>query len=773
MPLRRFELPADIVVAQPILDAPGHPRRAEMIAKVRALLDGPPEVAAEAAAVLSVLPDGGVTYERAEELAEVAGLWWLAAVAVVRQVSTGVLPEATLLEDLARIDRYEQRAGGNLGAVVRYSRDFKRGAVYQALGDHRRAHTAFDAAHAVAIGMGRQVWLDQLLRRRADSYVRSGELAKAFEILDEARTRATDPCVRANAVIDTAWVEIQAQRLSGVVREGVPSLTSDLDAVIALLEGRGCGVSELAVRNLAHARLHRAALAARTGPPRLAEALLAEVRPVLSPHDPEVLETMAELSARHGDATQALEHYEALYEHAGGQLEYRSRALAGRARALVQLGHRAEAIGNLQQARELYFDQGLVVPFHLGRSDYFALARVATYELSQLLVEEGRPREALDAIRDLRVQHLNGILDQDSRGARPQPAVTRELEAVRQARAVLDDIGPEWGIPRSRRRVIGRQRDQARQDLQRHTDEAMRLLGRTVGRVRSRPEPGEVLLSWMGGGTDEWLAVAERDGVARASQGAPGEPLEKVLEPLADLVEGASLVSLVPYERAQVRNPLFVSVAGMPLLDHAPARIRLDVTAPSRWSPSPARVLLVTDPTEDLRAAREEGRSLADLFESHGWQVTVLEGAQATHGAVRAAVGEADLLIYAGHGVLDPELGASLELHQGKLAVADILALPKVPRAVVLNGCGTGGTSGSGVVDVAQSFLARGSQLVVGTSGVVADPAAAIFSKTLAQRLLAGHGMTELDGELAFRAAVGELRGAGKSDWRRFLLATQ
>lgn len=131
--------------------------------------------------------------------------------------------------------------------------------------------------------------------------------------------------------------------------------------------------------------------------------------------------------------------------------------------------------------------------------------------------------------------------------------------------------------------------------------------------------------------------------------------------------------------------------------------------------------IVVGDPTGNLPAAAVEADRVAHQL--HG---VALIGAEATRAAFTAVAG-ASLLHVAAHTVQRRD-GATLELADGSITLADIAALAPAPRLVVLASCGAAaGRDDAGNGSLANAFLEAGADAVVGTRWSVDDADAARF----------------------------------------------
>jgi CHAT domain-containing protein len=208
---------------------------------------------------------------------------------------------------------------------------------------------------------------------------------------------------------------------------------------------------------------------------------------------------------------------------------------------------------------------------------------------------------------------------------------------------------------------------------------------------------------------------------------------------------------------------------GAPLIEHAPVAYALYVDTPAHPQPTtanaPARALLVADPRGDLPGARIEAANLQLSLPS----AAVLLGGHATRAQVLVQLARSELFHYAGHGRADLEDGLehSLSLAAGtSLTAADILALPRVPRQIVLSACDTAHIDASAGLDLntAQAFLLAGAQAVAAASRRIPDALGSAFAQQLYRR----HPESPASA-VAVRDAVLNLRAAQPgADWAAF-----
>jgi CHAT domain-containing protein len=170
--------------------------------------------------------------------------------------------------------------------------------------------------------------------------------------------------------------------------------------------------------------------------------------------------------------------------------------------------------------------------------------------------------------------------------------------------------------------------------------------------------------------------------------------------------------------------------------------------------------VVLADPRNDLPEAAAEGREVARLLgtESH-------LGSAATRRVLEAAAG-ARVLHVASHAGWGPG-GPWLELADGQVAPAAILAARLRPRLVVLASCASAVPSGGGLWgSPGAAFLAAGSGAVLATLGSVEDRNA----RDLIRHFYQEGGATDPAEGLARAQRVLLAAGRPPSSWAPFVL---
>lgn len=442
------------------------------------------------------------------------------------------------------------------------------------------------------------------------------------------------------------------------------------------------------------------------------------------------------------------------------------RARVALAQALAALQRPTEAEAEFQRAEEHLERRGLELTRGEVRSGYLGRHQLGTGAYVEFLVDERREADALRVVRQALARGLRGLVrlsrlsalspKEEQRFAEARAAYQRTRAAFEQAsaRAAEAPLNEEANQREERRQLAN--------SLDQQLDSALRVLGERAPEALRPIAAGEVLLVCHPL-TRTWLCLLGRE-QAQQAQGAkttqvvsarlPREPDAASLgallgEPQARaILQGARRLSVISYGQALEQLDFdSLLVAGRPLAEQVEVVYALDLPQAPRPAETPAsgprQALLITDPLGEidpaLRPALQPAPSpnQAPAEEATApWQIQSEGfGPRVPHptgvsGLPRQRVVEllaqADLFAYFGHGFFAADL-AQRHLRTGNdggLQVADILMLPRGPRAVVLVGCSTGaaaaavgGVSGLGI---AQAFLVKGQGFVIGTTREVA-----------------------------------------------------
>ncbi|MHC4836590.1 MAG: CHAT domain-containing protein [Planctomycetota bacterium] len=459
-------------------------------------------------------------------------------------------------------------------------------------------------------------------------------------------------------------------------------------------------------------------------------------------------------------------------ESGGAPSDFRWRAWFGRARAAhaagdvalaVRLGHAAlTEIARVARATDL----------HQSRAPFFADRDGPYRTLASWLISAGRVGEAWAVADALSARVVRALVVDAQLGALSS---ARRTEWLRRREAWLErkaafDAGAEagellTGVDRARweaereteRQALGAALDAVYVWLDEHSES---MAGPdTSGPLRPSLGPGEAVVTFTRL-DDGWRAFLQLPGA--------GDPTTRTGEPadLLDTVRRAVLTSHARHLYVVGRLPGAAALAEA-LVEHAStSRIPYVGWLAGARRPPGGAPLVVGDPDDTLPHARTEAGSVAERLEGS----TLLLGAMATRAATLDALGRADHLHFAGHGVLRPEWpwDAHLKLAGGQaLALSDVLTARPRLGTVVLSGCETGRSTtlaGEESVGLPEAFLAAGARTVVATDRVVGDAEARAFVEAFYDA-----GGLATPGP-AWQTAVRTLRDSGSTAWTAFHL---
>jgi CHAT domain-containing protein len=252
---------------------------------------------------------------------------------------------------------------------------------------------------------------------------------------------------------------------------------------------------------------------------------------------------------------------------------------------------------------------------------------------------------------------------------------------------------------------------------------------------------------WAGFASLGDVTIARR--LVDVAAGDPPEALAPLLLlPFRDLLHDAARLRIAAYGALDRVDFHALPWEGRPLVASLPVAYAVDAPGPAPalapTNPATPRALLVADPLDDLPAARREITRAAAALAQRGWRVDRIDGADATHAKVRAALDAPDLALfhYAGHALFEGRDGweSGLPLAAGGwLTVGDLLALPRSPDLVILSGCETARTADAARAEglgLAQAFALAGARGVVATTRPVRDDLAPALIAAFYERAL-------------------------------------
>ncbi len=670
----------------------------------------------------------------------------------------------------------------------RYPEGTARLALYDArlassTGDRRRALFGFRATadHEERLGLDRD-------RRMAlqDAAMELDAIGRVADAIDDLVALYTtdaggmDPCDRADLETNVGWIALHLRGPERVdtrmwLRRAIASQKGECPASydpsrLASLFGY-----------LARAELDRGALDQAAA--RLGEAAATMLHP--PPRiDIEWRATRADLALARGDVAATLVELDGLRAAAEalGDRESLRAALEGRAAALARRGDRVGALDALARAAAIVDATIVAVPLGEGRDAFVRARETNDARRVDLLLALDRPEDALRELRRARSRLVDALAGADRIASLDATARARWEDAVgayRRDREALDaDLADDWRY--SAQTLADRRARRAIRvaSVQATFDTALAEVVHGRSELPSLDTPGEITLAYFAG-TRGWYVFVVEDGHVRAkaigdvdTKATRDALAAKLLAPFDAELGRARRVAVLAYGAARAVDFHALPWRGPPLGATLPVVYPLDRSARSGSIGAIAspRVLVVGDPTSDLKGARAELDAVAaGLTASGGWAVTVLRDKRASGDAVRSGLATADLFHYAGHGRFAGRDGwaSALRLAQhGELSVADILALPRAPRAVFLLGCDTARDSGEADgqgLGLAQAFLVVGARAVVAASRPVDDAATAAIATEIYARLT-----TEVDVAETMRAVVAAATARGLTEWDAF-----
>jgi cellulose synthase operon protein C len=447
------------------------------------------------------------------------------------------------------------------------------------------------------------------------------------------------------------------------------------------------------------------------------------------------LDLEGRIALARGDGGAALATYQRLaaFARAAGRVDDERRALEGAGEALERQGRPAAAIEAFAEAEELLARASVLVPLGDGTA-YRGARDAASRARIELLLEEGRLREALEVGRRARARLLSSVASIGRLAALGPGARGRWEDAVqryREERRRVDAEGArDWELATSELVAATAARRESLARLRAALDTAMAAL--PGGEVQLPPEPARSTLLFVTSLRADAGAVVfvGADGDVRAVRLALGATEER--RHVARRIVAAAAPELARAARVRI-----VTSADLACLDlHAEAlgdgpalglRVPVIYGADLGEAPTPSvgsgAALVVSDTRHDLPLARDEGALAAARLGRHV-PVVHLSGARAEGSAVHEALGRATLLHYAGHAEEhDGEISLPLA-GGGRLTASDVLALPSAPERVVLSACEAGRVDPRGLalgMGLVQAFLERGAREVLAPSRRVRD----------------------------------------------------
>lgn len=450
-------------------------------------------------------------------------------------------------------------------------------------------------------------------------------------------------------------------------------------------------------------------------------------------------------------------------------------ALVGEADALALLGRTAESLERYAQAERLLARVANGLPLSARRQMFMAQFEQGTARYLELLAADpARTGQVLAVMRDARTRALRSYVRPFTESAdqgirRAQLAPYYELHAQRDEAAHKLHDAPLVERSKAQARL-----EQIEQQLRSVVEELYQGQAGAPDTPRFRsPLPDELLVTChprpRSSGGEPWLcAAADSQGIylhriaapalhENADEATPAELAAKIasdqamatelVRVLAAPLARARRLHILPYGAMRDIAWEQVPSSGKPLGELVTVTYGTDMSGELR--PQSARqALVVLDPEQDLVGAHRSASRILPELQARGWATEPYQGAP-PHGRhlfgslrerwrkpkVSPAIAReilprlpsAGLFIYYGHAQGSTYSGWDSSLRfadGGTIAARDIMALPVVPRQVLLIGCETAITDRGAPADqigLAQAFLLRGSEEVLATTRKVPD----------------------------------------------------
>ncbi|MEM7583856.1 MAG: CHAT domain-containing protein [Acidobacteriota bacterium] len=655
-----------------------------------------------------------------------------------------IYPANRLAEARALLDGLS--LGAQYPAEARYNRTYMQGLLAINTGNLRGALNQLRASAEIAQRVGLTSWQitsEQLLAHQLQQVGRGAEAAAIYTRQLAETAGELSACDRGQLLNNLGWNQL-------LMGEGDPDAVSPeatrwLEEAQGLFEDQPC--AEIDER--ANVAINLALAAVQQGQAEVARRHLA--RAIELAPEPALqkriwrLEIAGRIALAGGQPEVALERYRELETRAQAALSSPDlwQAAAGKAAALEELG-RLDAALEAYGVADARLERGSrQVPIDAGREGFVDRGARVTQRHLALLLRQGQVDEAYALARRARSRVVRNLQWQ-SRLAQLTPAEQSQwdvaITAYRRQRQAFDTATlDDWRLPADQLRRQQHARQRERELLQQALDEAFATLDALTPAVEPALSPaadGEARLlyfplpdGWVGFAEDARGLRMERLGKLSPSMTA-NALAERLLEPFADVIERVETVRFLPYGWLREVDLHALPFGADILVALRPVTYGLDL-AHSEMPGSPTRhVLVVADPSGDLVAARTEGATVVEEIErlAPDWNPRLLTGEEADSTTLRALMPAADLLHYAGHGLFDGSTGLQSALPlagDSRLTVADILALERVPRWVVLSGCETARTPQETSVEsasgLAHAFLTSGSSGVLAAVRPVED----------------------------------------------------
>lgn len=459
-------------------------------------------------------------------------------------------------------------------------------------------------------------------------------------------------------------------------------------------------------------------------------------------------------------------------------------ALIGIAEVQKYKNDKAHALQTCLQADAYLEQNSLAIPLGVGRGGFLGRHERGSSLCLALFIELGRTAEAFEWLRRVRIRALLPVLGLLRSNLDPAKMATyRDLRRQLDDNVAAEEVAAFNQVPRLRQERTGIYRNLL------YSVESLTDQNLLSSPLRFQPlRDGELALICHPALTGGWQCIAASPGEKRAyvvkqlGKGDKQTISNALLLPIADLLNKSRVLRVLPYGD-EMRSQTDVHL--LPYKGAALWEANIDVVyavdlpqqeKPASYS-SDKSALLLLDPQEKFFEIRNVANEVTTAFNDKVWKTLVQIGGEDTHSSsknrqvtpavaigpqLRAALESVGIFLYMGHAVANRTVGWTNSLKTAReagLLVTDILFLNRAPAWGVLLGCQTaqsseetGGQEGLGI---AQSFVVRGSVVVISTARDVE-----VTSAVHVVRALIRHGLTADQPNLvdALRRAIADVR---------------
>ena len=458
-----------------------------------------------------------------------------------------------------------------------------------------------------------------------------------------------------------------------------------------------------------------------------------------------------------------------------GDLEFQWRATVARA---TLAGRRGDPDGAQALYRDALarFDQLAAAVTLDDRLDaFFALQQRATAAQVRTLLDAGRRSDAFDVARQYHRQLLQRVWTRHR--SLPGQASYGALQDRYDALAAERSAAVANGAPGEALRALDAELTRLHLAMWAFLADA----SSAAVTVHRALRPGEVMLlfapeersrevSWLPMAASSTRVVLGRSYDHDSANGSRPTTLIHALEPLKEVLYGASQITLVVPAALDTLDLAAIDLGDGPLAWERDVVWSLDLPHRER-APEGGGTLLIGNPSADpvltIDVAAHLDRLVAILPGSEQRREGAIEPAELDDLLRRQPL---ELLHYAGHAIHDgAPLDAGFLLHeQRRWTTRDALMLSRPPRVVTLAACEAAETGASSVggLGLATAFVLGGSDVVVGSARSVESHVAFWFFERLHEGLARGTPPAR-----AWRDALrGVAEAAPDEDWGLFRL---